>query len=305
MGFGAHRVAGGGDAHAASLSPLRRTAFTPSSGLPTGPGMFSTDAAHAAYLCCPCRFSRSGSRWTTFHAFAWVLPGRSRQDRFHRHRVNGDGFPGQGQLPSNRCLFAWARLTPHLDTDALRAASGILAHPHARRLHRHWPGYETAVGAPTHRFRIARRLFRPQLRLRPRFLAGEEGSTPWTRSPFTPRRPRGRPGRYDRWRSFYETSSGRLSTSANCKIATYEHTHELGSSQRDEGLNPLRVLCPVVTRPSRGTRPTGREPPALVKSPRIRFPPVRGLADPIMSSYHPPRRRLAAAPTGGPGSVGR
>lgn len=30
-------------------------------------------------------------------------------------------------------------------------------------------------------------------------------------------------------------------------------------------------------------RPTGREPRALVKSPRIRFPPVKGLAYPIMS----------------------
>jgi len=125
MGFGTHRVAGGGDAHAASWSPLRRTAFTPDSGLPTGSGMFSTDAAHAANLCHPCRFSRSGCRWTTFHAFAWVLPGESRQDRFYRLRVNSDGFPDQGQLPSMRGLFAWAELTPRLDTDALRAASGI------------------------------------------------------------------------------------------------------------------------------------------------------------------------------------
>jgi len=125
MGFGAHRVAGGGDAHAASWSPLRRTAFAPSSGFETGPGMFSTDTAHAANLCHPCRFSRSGCRWTTFHAFAWVLPGESRQDRFYRLCVNSDGFPGQGQLPSIRGLFAWAGLTPHLDTDALRAASGI------------------------------------------------------------------------------------------------------------------------------------------------------------------------------------
>lgn len=52
----------------------------------------------------------------------------------------------------------------------------------------------TAVGAPTHRSRIARRLFHPRLRLRPRFLAGEEGSTPWTRPPFTSRSPRGEPG---------------------------------------------------------------------------------------------------------------
>lgn len=34
------------------------------------------------------------------------------------------------------------------------------------------------------------------------------------------------------------------------QTATYEHTREHRSSQRDEGRNPLRVLCLVVTRPS-------------------------------------------------------
>lgn len=37
----------------------------------------------------------------------------------------------------------------------------------------------------------------------------------------------------------------------------------------------------MVTRPSRGTRPTGREPRALVKPPRERFFPVKGLASSI------------------------
>jgi hypothetical protein len=151
------------------------------------------------------------------HAFAWVLPGGSCRDRSYRCRVNSNGGVRSGTDSIDRGLFAWTRLAPHLGTDAHRAASGILPHPHARRLHRRWPGTETAVGTPTHRSRFSRRLFHPRLRLRPRFLAGEEGSTPWTRPPFTPRRPRDRPGRHGRWRSLYGTSSGRLSTSAACK----------------------------------------------------------------------------------------
>jgi len=130
------------------------------------------------------------------HAFAWVLPDEGRQDRFDRRCVNRDGFPDRGCLPSMRDLFASAELAFRLGVDAPRAASRILACPHARRFHQRGPGPESEVGAPTHRSRIARRLFHPRLRLRPRFLAGEEGSTPWTRSPFTPRPPRGGPGHW-------------------------------------------------------------------------------------------------------------
>jgi hypothetical protein len=54
---------------------------------------------------------------------------------------------------------------------------------------------------------------------------------------------------------------------------TYEHTHELPPSHRDEDRNPLRVLCHVVTHPSRGLRPTCREPRNLPGRPRNRFPP--------------------------------
>jgi hypothetical protein len=70
-----------------------------------------------------------------------VLPIPREQYRFSR---SGTAF-------IDRCLFASTRLSLHLGVCAHRAASGILAHPHARRLHRRWPGIEIAVGAPTHR----------------------------------------------------------------------------------------------------------------------------------------------------------
>lgn len=112
MGFGAHRVTGGGDAHAASLISALADRIHPCSGFPTVPGMFSADAADAADLCRSCRLSRSGSRRTTFHAFAWVLPGESRQDRFHRHRVNSDGFPDRERLPSIGAISRGQGLRP-------------------------------------------------------------------------------------------------------------------------------------------------------------------------------------------------
>jgi hypothetical protein len=95
------------------------------------------------------------------HAFAWVLPGGSCRDRSYRCRVNSNGGVRSEMDSMDRGLFASTRLAPHLGTCAHRAASGILAHPHARRLHRRWPGTETAVGAPTHRSRFSRRLFHP------------------------------------------------------------------------------------------------------------------------------------------------
>jgi len=56
-------------------------------------------------------------------------------------------------------------------------------------------------------------------------------------------------------------------------LTTYEHTHGLRPSHRDGDRNPLRVLCDVVTPPSRGKRPTCREPRILPKHPRGRFFP--------------------------------
>jgi hypothetical protein len=101
MGFGTHHVTGGGDAHAASVSPLERVALAPASRLATVPGILSADAADATNPCHPCRVSHSGfSRTFLRHAFAWVLPGESCQDRFYRCRVNSNGFPDRGQLSS-------------------------------------------------------------------------------------------------------------------------------------------------------------------------------------------------------------
>jgi len=106
-----------------------------------------------------------------------------------QQRLSRSGAPS-----IDRGHFAKTKLALHFGAGAHRAASGIWAHPHARWLNQRGPGHEIAVGAPTHRSRVTRRLFCPRLRLRPRFLAGEEGSTPWTRPPFTPRSPRGEPG---------------------------------------------------------------------------------------------------------------
>jgi len=193
IGFGTYRMAGGGGVHAhpslrfgVSQAPLFEACDR------VGDVLRRRDRCDQplASLSPP----SPGCRWTTLHAFAWVLPDEGRQDRFVRCCVNRGGFPDRGCLPSMRCHFASAKLTPRLGVSAHRAASRILACPHARRFHQRGPGSESEVGAPTHRSRITRRLFHPRLRLRRRFLAGEEASTPWTRSPFTPRPPRGRPG---------------------------------------------------------------------------------------------------------------
>jgi len=185
-----------------------------------------------------------------------------------------------------------------------RAASGILPHPLARRLNRRGPGCETAVGAPTHRSRIARRLFHPWLRLRPRFLAGEEGSTPWTRPPFTSRPPRGEPGRWTggeasmrptviAYRLLQPVKERRTSTTSGFDLRSVTRAATLftfcgrGDSPlaRDEADGP-RTTC------SGGTTP----------SPLF---PVRAWRTRYELRYHPPRRRLATPATGGPGSVGR
>jgi hypothetical protein len=54
---------------------------------------------------------------------------------------------------------------------------------------------------------------------------------------------------------------------------TYEHTHELRFFAARRGPQPTSRFVAVVTRPSRGTRPTDREPRALVEPPRVRFFP--------------------------------
>lgn len=95
------------------------------------------------------------------HAFAWVLPGESRQDRFCRCCVTSERLSRSGAPSIDRGRFASAELTLHLGANSHRAASRIFSYPHARRLNRRGPGYESAVGAPTHRSRIARCLFHP------------------------------------------------------------------------------------------------------------------------------------------------
>jgi hypothetical protein len=64
------------------------------------PGVLSADAADAADLFHPCRVSCSGFGWTFLrHAFAWVLPGGSCQDRSYRCRVNSNGGSDPRWLP--------------------------------------------------------------------------------------------------------------------------------------------------------------------------------------------------------------
>lgn len=170
----------------------------------------------------------------------------------------------RSRAPSlDRSHFASARLAPHLGTSALRAASRPTVHPHARRLHPYGLGVFFRCGSCHGPNRLSRRLFRPQLRLRPRFLEGEEGSTPWTRPPFTPRRSHDRPGLLTG-----EGASMKPAVVAYRLLqpdfkTTYEHTPALRPSHFDGGRNRLRVLCHVVTCPSRGTRPTCREPRSL------------------------------------------
>lgn len=91
VGFGAHRVAGGGDVHSVR-SPLRRIAFASVRGLQPRAGvlsparpMRSTSDVHVASLA-------SGFRRTCGHAFAWVLPGESRQGSVRHRLVKGDDF---------------------------------------------------------------------------------------------------------------------------------------------------------------------------------------------------------------------
>jgi hypothetical protein len=134
MGFGAHHVVGGGDAHAASLFSASACRIGPCSGRSTVPGVLSTDAADAADLFHPCRVSCSGFGWDRLHAFAWVLPGGSCLDRSYRCRVNSNGGVRSEMVFIDRGHFAWTGLTPHLGIDAHRAANGILARPHARWL---------------------------------------------------------------------------------------------------------------------------------------------------------------------------
>jgi len=150
-------------------------------------------------------------------------------------------LPRSGTSSIDRGLFALAELAFRLGTNSHRAASRAIAPPSCAAVESARPEYESAVGAPTHRSRIARRLLHPRLRLRPRFLVGEEGSTPWTRPPFTPRPPCGWPGLLTGGGASVRPTviAYRLLQPVT---TTYEHTHELWSSQRDEGRNPLRVL---------------------------------------------------------------
>lgn len=134
------------------------------------------------------------------HAFAWVLPGGGRQGQLHRHPVTGDDSPDRRRLPSIKGPFRMGRaLAPP------RCLRPTCREPSTMRGALLRAGYTCTglgdvfgVAAATHRTRTTRRLFRPRLRLRSRFLTSEEPSTSRTRPPFTPRHPRGRPGPDDR-----------------------------------------------------------------------------------------------------------
>lgn len=173
----------------------------------------------------------------------------------------------------DRGHFAWAKLALRLGAGSTVPRAGFS--PTLMRGGSPNAGLDalTAVGAPTHRTRTARRLLRPRLRLRPRFLAGEEGSTPWTRPPFTSRPPRGGPGLTTGGEASMRPTVIAYRLLQPLKERRTSTTERASVFAARRGPQPSSRFVAVVTRPSRGTRPTDREPRALVRPPRDRFFP--------------------------------
>lgn len=182
----------------------------------------------------------------------------------------------RSRAPSlDRSHFASARLAPHLGTSALRAASRPTVHPHARRLHPYGLGVFFRCGSCHAPDRLSRRLFRPRLRLRPRFLEGEEGSTPWTRPPFTPRRSHDRPGLLTGEGASMKpavVAYRLLQPDFQNDVRAHSRASTLASRRRPQ---PSSSSGDVVTCPLRGQGRRAASHAVCAEHPRIRFPQLR------------------------------
>jgi hypothetical protein len=196
-GFGTRRVAGEGES---SRDPIPRFGepHPPRSGLSlTGRGVFFPERPMRPTSDAPVASPAPvfGGRSPRLHVGP---PGRELPRPLPHPRVTANGWERPGAPSINRGHFASAGLSLRLGTSALRAAmepKGSTSCAGVAPL-RAWD--PRSRWQPPRIDPILRRLFRPRLRLRPRFLGGKEGSTPWTRSPFTSRRPCDRPGPSDR-----------------------------------------------------------------------------------------------------------
>jgi hypothetical protein len=131
------------------VPPLWRVAFVPDSRLCDWIG----DVVHRDSRCnrplaslspLPLRFS-----WDHVSRFRVGPPGQEPPRSSPPLPRDQQRLPRSGMPSVDRGHFAWAKLALHLGAGVHRAASGILPHPHARRLDQRGPGGETAVGAPT------------------------------------------------------------------------------------------------------------------------------------------------------------
>lgn len=156
-------------ARCAERCALGHTAW-PGEGAFTAPGLrFGGshsplfEACSRARGCCPRRgrcdrpltsvspLPLAGFRRTCCHAFAWVLPGGSRQDSRCQRRVKGDGAH-ESRTPSiDRGRFAWAGLALRLGLGALRAASPSEEGPSCALVSPKRAWVKSEVASATHR----------------------------------------------------------------------------------------------------------------------------------------------------------